>query len=478
MPHPAVVLIRRVIPAKGPHAGHFQLVAGIHFLLFFLFLVIPCHADITTGLIGYWNFNDNSGTSAADKTTNANTGTLTNGPTWTLGKRGGAVSFDGTNDYVSVSSSLNSNYKSVFLWVNPSAWSAQWTCLINNQNLAAPYESFDIRKKSAGAGAPTLEMTIVVGGLNFQVDAGSLVTNTWQHVGFTYDGETLISYYNGAQVATDTSPSGTIDNSSSNINIGQNTNYAGRNFTGLIDDVRIYNRALSSGDVSELYANGNPGGSLVGWWKLDEGSGTITEDASGNGNHGTLTNGPAWITGKKNGGISFDGSNYVDTGPFTLPATVSFCAWIMPNVQPSAYKFYLGSDNGAGDSGIAIANDSSNYFYVSIKNGYYGQVVSFTAGAWYHICAVGNTSTGAPTMYVNGIVQSGGTSGVISGGANGGNLYIGATPRASSTWSDSKVDDVRIYNRALTAADVQGLYDASSKNITQNGQLGSGRFNN
>jgi hypothetical protein len=53
-----------------------------------------------------------------------------------------------------------------------------------------------------------------------------------------------------------------------------------------------------------LYLNG-----LVGWWKFDEGSGTVAYDSSGNGNDGNLTNGPTWTTGKIGGALSFDGVN-------------------------------------------------------------------------------------------------------------------------------------------------------------------------
>jgi hypothetical protein len=53
------------------------------------------HANITTGLVGHWKFDEGSGITAGDSSGNNNTGTLTNGPTWTTGKLGGALSFDG-----------------------------------------------------------------------------------------------------------------------------------------------------------------------------------------------------------------------------------------------------------------------------------------------------------------------------------------------------------------------------------------------
>src|SRR3990167_8305115 len=80
------------------------------FLLFLLALaflpVSDVHAqDITTGLAGHWKFDETSGTSASDSSGNNNTGTLTNGPTWTAGKIGGALSFDRVDDYVHIQQS-------------------------------------------------------------------------------------------------------------------------------------------------------------------------------------------------------------------------------------------------------------------------------------------------------------------------------------------------------------------------------------
>jgi hypothetical protein len=75
------------------------------FVLTFLIILIPTHhtfADITTGLIGHWAFDENSGITANDSSVNNNVGALINGPTWTKGKIGGALLFDGVNDYVNI----------------------------------------------------------------------------------------------------------------------------------------------------------------------------------------------------------------------------------------------------------------------------------------------------------------------------------------------------------------------------------------
>ena len=76
--------------------------------------------------------------------------------------------------------------------------------------------------------------------------------------------------------------------------------------------------------VSDSLQNG-----LVGWWKFDEGSGTVAYDSSGNGNDGNLTNGPTWATGKIGGALSFDGvDDYVELDNFELGGEMSFSVWV------------------------------------------------------------------------------------------------------------------------------------------------------
>ena len=66
---------------------------GVFGIIFYTLFIIhnPARADITTGLVGWWKFDEGSGTAAGDSSGNNNTGTLTNGPTWTTGKIGGAL---------------------------------------------------------------------------------------------------------------------------------------------------------------------------------------------------------------------------------------------------------------------------------------------------------------------------------------------------------------------------------------------------
>jgi len=133
----------------------------------------------------------------------------------------------------------------------------------------------------------------------------SVSINTWYHVVMTYNnsGDKVVHLYQNGQEVTystkGTTTSAPLDDSSYSLYIGEIGTW---DFNGKIDDLRIYNRALTPSEVEGLY-NWAPG--PVAEWKMDEGSGTTVFDKSGNANTGTLTNGPLWTTGQVRSGCKF-----------------------------------------------------------------------------------------------------------------------------------------------------------------------------
>jgi len=118
----------------------------------------------------------------------------------------------------------------------------------------------------------------------------------WHHLVSTYDGNELRLYIDGVlrDSVSENRPIAYRDDTTVTISDSE----FGHVFDGLIDEVRIYNRALSAEEITEHYRGEfiNDTG-LVGYWNFDEGAGTVANDSSGNGNDGTLKNGPAWISG-------------------------------------------------------------------------------------------------------------------------------------------------------------------------------------
>ena len=222
----------------------FGVIAVIIFSLFLLHN--PARADITTGLVGWWKFDEGSGTAAADSSGNNNTGTLTNGPTWTTGKIGGALSFDGTNDYVgaSVSDSNLATTLTLSQWVKATSF-AEFAGIISNFSDGG-MKVFINSGVTGGFGVGFRK----VGGSYAECFSASTQLGVWYHLTVTYNTGAVNIYINGNLDKT-CNGNTTITNNST-FYIGYNNNNDAY-FKGLIDEVRIYNRALSASEVSELF---------------------------------------------------------------------------------------------------------------------------------------------------------------------------------------------------------------------------------
>jgi hypothetical protein len=135
------------------------------------------------------------------------------------------------------------------------------------------------------------------------VSFGTLPNNDWVHLAATwnYDSSTnkttMKTYVNGVRRSTTQFlGQASMPGPDGKVSLGQ---WRGAYFTGFIDEVRIYNRALNDEEIKNNYQSNIPiENGLVGWWPLDEGSGNIAYDHSENKNNGTLINGPSWVEGK------------------------------------------------------------------------------------------------------------------------------------------------------------------------------------
>jgi hypothetical protein len=197
------------------------------------------------GLVAAWAFGEGTGTTTTDATGNGNTGTLT-AATWsTQGRYGSALVFNGTSSIVRVPASASldlSTAMTLSAWIQPTANQSGWRTILQRQ--ADAY--FLNASTSAGPLRPAGGGTIG-GSTDFVGGPTASPLNTWTHVALTYDGTTLRLYVNGTQVATQ-ARTGTIQTTTNPLWIGGNQPY-GEYFQGLIDEVRIYNRALTPTDI-------------------------------------------------------------------------------------------------------------------------------------------------------------------------------------------------------------------------------------
>jgi concanavalin A-like lectin/glucanase superfamily protein/lysyl oxidase/Calx-beta domain-containing protein len=198
------------------------------------------------GLVAAYGFDEGSGPKTDDASGQFNHGTL-QGATWTpSGKFGSALVFNGTSSLVSIPNAASlelGNAMTVSAWVYPTAALSGWHQIIKKEvddyflSAATPDGG-----PGGGAAAPTCCATTRT--------ASALPVNTWTHLALTYNGSTLTLYRNGAVVATQ-SASGSMLKSGLPLRIGGDTVY-GEFMQGRIDEVRIYNRALSASEINTI----------------------------------------------------------------------------------------------------------------------------------------------------------------------------------------------------------------------------------
>src|SRR5919197_1558180 len=199
-----------------------------------------------TGLVAAYSFNNVSGTSVADLSGNNNAGTTSGAVATDGGKYGGALSFDGVNDWITVNDSNSLDLTTgmtLMAWVNPTALAGSWRTVIFKEGGAG---SIDYSLYAAESTNKPVGQVYVDGEQN-ALGTTSLAPSTWTHLAVTYDGATLKLYVNGV-VAGSKSVSGAITPTTGAPRIGGN-NIWSEWFQGVIDEVRVYNRALTQAEI-------------------------------------------------------------------------------------------------------------------------------------------------------------------------------------------------------------------------------------
>ena len=218
-----------------------------------------------SGLMAAYNFDEGSGSIAADASGNGNTATLFGGATWVTGHSGNGLSFDGGSGYSTAPSVPYVANWTISAWVrSPAAPGASGYAgpVHREKNFQINWNHADPNFRGAAA--------VNVGGTWYAASFGTLAANTWYFLAATYDGETLNAYSNGALVTSNAAPSGPASSDPNPLTFGKHAanSYF---FQGSIDDVRVYNRALSLSEIqsdmnSPVTGSGPNNPSIVGQW--------------------------------------------------------------------------------------------------------------------------------------------------------------------------------------------------------------------
>jgi concanavalin A-like lectin/glucanase superfamily protein/glycosyl hydrolase family 2 len=228
--------------------------------------------------------------------------------------------------------------------------------------------------------------------------------------------------------------------------------------------VRAANRALidASGSVgSAALRRSTAGADGVSFYPFDEGSGTVAKDAAG-GHDATLVNGPVWTAGHSGSALQFNGADqYADTGAAILDTTGSYSVSAWVKLDKTGSFATAVSQDGANDSAFFLqysgADDRFAFSFAGVR------ALAPTApqtGQWYHLTGVRDAATGTLTLYVNG--EKAGTASACLGDASTGHTVIGRARFGGNPvdyWPGA-IDQVHVFDRALSATDVAQLYQS------------------
>ncbi len=216
--------------------------------LFSFLLVLSIAGNVSADLVGYWKFDEGSGTTAYDSSGNGLDGTLNGDPQWVEGQLGGALDFDGDDSVEIPHSPLLSITNEITI--------SAWTYMKAN----ASGELAIVSKGGWAAMDLPYELTVTPGGVifwQFYDDGGrdtcapdSPPVEEWHHIAATYDGQIFKCYIDGV-LAEEWAYAGTMPENTASVTIGQRSR-GGTFFNGIIDEVAIYDRALSEEEIPPI----------------------------------------------------------------------------------------------------------------------------------------------------------------------------------------------------------------------------------
>jgi hypothetical protein len=438
-------------------------------------------------LVGYWKFDEGTGTTAADFSGRGNTGTLVNGPTWTNGKLQQALTFTATSQQSVITGAFQKggdpNVLTFSAWIkDPDFGSASRRSIFSTtlNNASGCWSIEKVGNGSAGA------ISVIIPTI-FVVRADGVINDAeWHHIVYVRNGSgaTHVLYVDGVSVPLAVSSTNTFVDCNEEKSIGQRGG-SSQYWQGGIDDVRLYNRALSAAEIANLYNTGaarisaaqtSVTDGLVSRWTFDGGDVTdkVYDRIGGNNGYfvGAATSSAKTI-GKLGQGLSFNGStSRVDLPPFSNPTSVtdySISLWLYMNAhnpgtghRSYVYDFRGNGSTASGPSPILYIDknpaDNKGIIYAQSGTALSSSAVEILS-QWHNI--VVTRSGSVTTIYLDGVSIKSGNAGSGSRIDVGGRIGTAAAAiTAGDYYLDGKVDEFRLYDRALSATEVKQLYAA------------------
>ncbi|MGH1404636.1 MAG: LamG domain-containing protein [Alphaproteobacteria bacterium] len=428
-------------------------------------------------LIGHWTLDETSGSSIADSV-GSGTGTWSDGADDDVsgetgsGQIGSALTFDGNDDYIQISDSavydLTSSV-SISAWFRHSAGNGGILCkqnatTSNNANYCLYISNAGTYSFSVGDGT----------GAQY---AESAVTPDfeWHHFVGVADGANITLYLDGAQIYQ-VAQTRSLTATSVDLYMGTwRSGQADSSTNAEIDDVRLYDGALTLSEVQDLYLIDTK----TGHWRFDETSGTTASDSSHSANNGTMSGGlnasSDSVDGQVGMALAFDGNDYITAGAsatnidniFLGGGTVSY--WVYPENWGVFGRVIDKSDSGSypPDSGWHSQGTSQQVIFAHAFSGGTGQWSvadgSVPLTTWTHVAITYDSSSSGndPVFYINGSSVSVSEDSTPSGSAVSdavNPITFGSRQGGAGNFFTGRIDDTRIFHTTLSASEIQGLY--------------------
>lgn len=440
-------------------------------------------------LVGYWTLDDGSGTTALDSSGNANTLTMTGSPSWVTGNIGSsALDFSGSGQYLSVADPssgvldfVDGSDFTITGWFNRDTAAADHTIVAkkNDQTTSAGYVvwidnngSTDYLSAEISDGTDTYSA----------VGTTNLSTTGWHHFSVVWDDSNGLYIYLDGKLDGSTTSSTTSINSLANalaFRIGAESD-AGVPFDGKIDDIKVYNRALSVDEVSKLAHTAVPiqpvDTGLVGHWTFDgndidwSNASAEIKDVSGRGNHGDALGSLATTSvtpGKLGQALSFNGtSDYITISnesnfDFGEGQSITVTGWFNRRNLASQHALFGKSEGSQTGIYMFLYDNTTNLAYCEVRDPD-GDTCSLfppigvPVNTWAYFAFVWSIDH-TLTLYINGVQKGQSSCPSVSGASTTASLILGART-ASQYRFDGSLDDFRFYNRELSSDEILELY--------------------
>ena len=433
--------------------NYFKLIVALVFVSNVMAQNVPSYVP-TNGLVGWWPFNGN----ANDESGNGNNG-IVNGATLTSdrnGKSNSAYSFNGN-------ASINLGNSSLFKFNSESEFSlSTW---VNIENLDGGWRAILV-KGCWDYGIYNRSDIFMIG--HHSLEYGGQPINKWIFVTYNNKSGTAHLYVNGLLISSAPSSFGSSDGI---LSIGQKGDCAYDFFKGKIDDIAIYNRALTQQEITALYTGTPvaqnipsyvPKNGLVGYWPFNGNA----NDESGNGNNGTVNG--ATLTEDRNGATNsayqFGTNKSINIPNFKLSSDIGYAL----SLWYKSDETYTGSSVLRKESGcdfpdflVQITKDSVQAGIRTVDEGWvYQKQGDFKSGVIFHHLLV-NYDLNYLSLYVdNKLIIKTPKKSKVTDLEN--IIYLGMCGGYGDFFS-GKIDDIAIYNRALTQQEITALYTGNTQ---------------